>query len=152
MKESESQSEVTQSCLCFATPWTVAYQTPWTRWCRKLALILKKMNKIAPVFGRLLSVLSEGTHCLLKKTTIKTLHKRKLQSPFLCRVKRCSDAQHPLSASQATLLPRLCVIHSCWSDLRVYVTSSRRPSLTVLPKGIISSTALRPPEMAWCVS
>ena len=118
-------------------------------WCAKLALTLKK--KIAPIFGRLLSVLSESTHCLLKKTTIKTLHKQKLQSPFLCRVKGCSDAQHPLSASQATLLPRLCVIHSCWADLRLDVTSSRRPSLTVLTKGLISSTARRPPEMTWCV-
>lgn len=43
------------------------------------------------------------------------------------------------------------VIHSCQSGLRLDITSSRRPSLTALPRGTVSFTALRPPEVTWCV-
>lgn len=93
-------------------------------------------------------ICSQSVYSSSKNKTKKLPHVETPQFPFLCGVKRCSAPSLVWLDHSASSLA-LSVDQALG---RTSVTSSRRPFLTALPKGTVSSTTLRPPEITWCVS
>ena len=102
--------------------------------------MLKK--KLAPVFGRLFIICSVWEHPLSSKQTNKQAKKPSTNGnstvPLSVSGKEMFSTH---SRSAGPLCSPVCVIQFCRSGLRLGITSSRSLSLT----------ALRPPEVTWCV-